>query len=354
MRRHRTIAVGVAILLGLLLLAGPGVVLAGEPLYREPAPRTFQDLAGTRTVSSGEPAAGAPAGKEDSPFRVTGEIEAGIQVVQPRGNSSTFDEYRDLDRTDGDGWGHLFVAPYLRLQAEDKARTRYLELGGTNLSRMDANYYLNTGVHNWFKFNFEYDRLPHVLAHNARTIYNEVSDGIFQIPGRTVSPTGVVTLTSPPGSPLATTLNAASNPATAAQRNAITAAVNNLLVPTELWFQTDNAKFGFTFLPLPELELTAGYNLITRDGHVPWGTVIGSPGSNVVELAAPRDERIHEAKFGAEYARDWYQVRFNYTFSLFQNDVDKIEWDNPCSSAGSCSNTSGFGRCFDDARELRP
>ncbi len=308
MKRHGTIAIEVAVvLLGFLLLAGYGVVLAGEPTW-----------------------------KENLPFRLTGEVEAGLQVVQPRGNSPTFDEYRDLDRTDAGGWGHLFQVPSLHLLGEDKARTRFLEIGGTNLSRMDANYYMNAGLYNYLRFNFEFDRIPHVIAHNAQTIYLETSPGIFRIPGGTLAG---------PGLTLANALNAVGTTPSVAQRNAVQAAVNNLLRSTELGFQTDAARFGFSWLPLPELELSAGYSYTTRDGHTPWGSVIGSPGGNVVELAAPRDERFHEAKFGAEYVRDWYQVRFNYTFSLFENEVDRIEWDNPCGAgSGGCRNSSGFGR----------
>jgi MtrB/PioB family decaheme-associated outer membrane protein len=303
MRRQGSICVGVTLLLGALLAAESGVIWAAEPTW-----------------------------KDNLPFRFTGEIETGLQIVEERGNSPTFDEYRDLEDTDRDGWGHLFQVPYIRLQTEDRARTHYVEIGGTDLTRMDANYYANYRMYNYFGFNFEFDRIPHVFAHNAQTIYNEFSDGIFTIadPVRRTA--------------LANALNAVSAVSTPAQRNAVQAAVNNLLRPTKLAFQTDDFKFGLNWLPLPALELSAGYNITFRDGTIPWGTVIGSPGSNVVELAAPRDERIHEAKFNAEYARDWYQARFNYTFSLFENDVNKIEWTNPCGTGAGCGNASALGR----------
>ena len=328
MRMGWSIAVGVAIVLGILLLAGPPAVLAGEPTAAVMPDISTKHLAGPPAALADE-----PAWKEKLPFRVSGEVEAGLQVVQPRGNSATFDEYRDLPRTDAGGWwGHLFQVPSLHIFGEDKARTLFLEVGGTNLSRMDANYYLNTGLYNYFGFNFEFDRTPHTIANNAQTIYDEFSQGIFTIsnPVRRAQ--------------LAAALNAVSATPTTAQRNAVQTAVNNLLRPTELGFQTDTAKFGFNWLPLPELDLSAGYSLITRDGTIPWGTVIGSPGGPVVELAAPRDERIHEAKLGAEYARDWYQARFNYTFSLFENDVDKVEWTNPCGTGAGCGNASALGR----------
>jgi MtrB/PioB family decaheme-associated outer membrane protein len=261
--------------------------------------------------------------KDQLPFNLSGEIEAGGQYIRNRGNSPTFDEYRDLDSN--------VTVPGFRILGEDKGRRGYLEIGGTHLTQSDANYYMNAGMYNRFKFEFEYDRLPHVIAHNARTIYAEAAPGLFFING----PTGA----------LQTALNATiSTPPTAAQRNNIVNAVNPLLQPTELGFQTDTTTIGLNWLPLPDLELGVGYSFKTRDGRIPVSTVIGSPGGNLVELAAPRDERIHELKFGADYVRDWYQFRVNYTYSLFENDIGKIEWANPCGTGATCGNPSGLGR----------
>ncbi len=307
MKRHGAIVIGAAILLGFLLLTGSGSAIAAESAWTE--------------------------WKEKLPLRLSGEIEAGGQIVQPRGNSPTFDEYRDLDRTDRGGEGHIPQVFSLHLLGEDQARTRFLEIGGTNLTRMDANYYMNAGLYNYLRFNFEFDRIQKVIAHNAQTIYDEPSPGIF-------------TISDPAkGAALATALNAIVAPITQAQRDAVESAVNSLLRPVKLGFQTDAARLGFGWLPLPELEVSAGYSITTKEGRVPGGFVIGSPGSNVMELSLPRDERIHELKANAEYAQDWYQVRFNYTFSMFENDIDKIERDNPCGAgAGGCRNPSGLGR----------
>ena len=301
MRRLPTVFV-----LGIMLVVG------GLGLWPRPAP-------------AGEPSAGA-AWKDGLPFNLNGEIEAGWQYVYKSENSATFNEYRDLNTG--------FIMPSFRILGEDKARRGFWEMGGTRLTQTDANYYANAGIYNWFRFDFEYDRIPHVLANNAQTIYAEAAPGLFFING-SVAQTAQ----------LQTALNAAiSTPPTAAQRLNIINAVNSLLQPTPLRFQTDTARFGLNWLPLPDLELAAGYSYATREGKIPLGTVIGSPGSNVLELAIPRDERIHEIKFGADYIRNWYQLRFNYTYSLFENEVNRIEWQNPCGTGPSCGNPSGLGR----------
>lgn len=304
MRRHQIILLGAVVLLGFHLMTGLKIALSAES-----TPTTWTD---------------------NLPFRLTGEVEVGGQVVQPRGNSPTFDEYRDLDRTDRGGEGHIPVVPYLHILGENKERTNYLEFGGTNLSRMDANYYLNAGKYNYLRFSFEFDRTQHVIGHSAQTIYDENGTGVFTIPN---------------GAALAAALNGVGSPPTAAQRAAVIGAVNDLEHATGLGYQTDAARIGFNWLPLPELELSLRYSHTDRDGHMPFGTVIGSPGSSVIELSAPREDRFHEVKAGAEYVRDWYQLRFNYTFSLYEDDVKKVEWDNPCGAgAGGCTNPSGLGR----------
>ncbi len=256
--------------------------------------------------------------KAKLPFDLTGEIEAGGQVVGHSGNSATFDEYRDLDS--------MPTIPNLYLLGEDKQKTRFMELGGVNLNRNDAYYFMNYGRYNYYKFFFEFDRIPHTIANNAQTIYSETSKGVFSIP-------------SPQDTTLATAL-------TTTNRAGIISAVDALLQPTKLGFQTDAARFGGNWLVTPEIELGLSYSFTNRQGRTPLGTVIGSPGGNVVELAIPRDEQYHEIKAGAEYVRDRYQVRLNYTFSAFENDVKAIEWENPCGAgAGSgCPNQSGIGR----------
>jgi MtrB/PioB family decaheme-associated outer membrane protein len=256
------------------------------------------------------------------PFHLTGEVEVGGQYVTHRGNSYVFDEYRDLDS--------MPIVPNLYLLGEDKQRRGYVEMGGTNLNRTDAYYFANVGRYNYYRFFFEFDRLPHVLANNAQTIYDEPTESRFTVRGDAAS---------------VLALNNALNGATAATRATVVNQVNARLRSVDLGFQTDTARMGASWLVTPSLELGVSYAMTDRDGRVPLGTVIGSPGSNVVELPIPRNERYHEVKAGAEYVRDLYQVRLNYTFSAFENSIDAVDWENPCGAgAGGCRNPSGLGR----------
>jgi MtrB/PioB family decaheme-associated outer membrane protein len=317
MGKQACIVLRTAVLSGILLPAGFVVALAAD----QPTSETMPVQSKEETSTKGK-ATTLKAWKEALPFKVEGEVEVGGQTLDGNTGSPTLKEYRDLDGKP--------TIPRLRLKTEDKLGSRFLELGGTNMTRVDGNYFLRAGWYNALQLDFEFDRLPHLIAINPLTIYTEAAQGKFILP---------------PGPPTAAAFNAVGAVPTQAQRNAVEAAVNGLLQGTDLGFQTDTARIGLRYLPLPELEFKANYSMIDKDGRVPFGTVIGTPGSGVVELAAPRKERIHEATANAEYARDWYQVRFNYTASLFENDVGQVEWDNVCGAgAGGCTNPSGLGR----------
>ncbi|HEY3196512.1 MAG TPA: hypothetical protein VGJ57_00740, partial [Nitrospirales bacterium] len=150
------------------------------------------------------------------PYKVEGEIEVGGQTLSGNTNSPTLKEYRDLDGKP--------TIPRLRLKTEDELASRFLEFGGTNMTRTDGSYFLRAGRYNTFQFDFEFDRLPHTIGLNRTTIYGEADNGRFTLPA---------------GPPTAAAFNAVSGTPTPAQRNAVEGVVNSLLRATDLGFQTD-------------------------------------------------------------------------------------------------------------------
>lgn len=280
-------------------------------------------LFGTGQVRSEDVGPPPPHWKESLPFRLEGEVEVGFQTLSGNTGSPTLFEYRDLAGKP--------TIPNLRLKAEDSSGSTFLELGGRNMTRTDGSFFLRAGGYNSVQFNFGYDRLPHMIGLNRTTIYRHQGDGTFSLPGGPLDPVTEGPFNATPGT-------------TVGERNAIASSVNNLLHPTSLGFQTDTARMGLQYLPTPDLTLTANYSRTEKSGTRPFGGVIGSPGRSVMEFAAPRDERIHEIGTTAEYAKDWYQLRMNYTASLFENNVTHVEWDNVCGNGATCGNSSGFGR----------
>ena len=258
--------------------------------------------------------------KDTLPFNFRIKAEVGGQTLSGSAlQSPTLQKYRDLDGKP--------TIPFLQMQMEDKQGTQFLEIGGVNMTRTDGHYYLQAGRYNVFQFDFAYDRLPHTFGVNRTTIFSQPSQGIFTLD------------TSP-----ATEFNAVSSNPTTTERDDVEREVNLLLRSTDLELQVDTARVGLRGQPFPGLQLKAHYSRTHKDGERPFGTVIGRAGSGIVELPAPADELIHEVQAEVEYARDWYQLRFNYDFSLFDNDVSFVQWENVCGTGGSCGNPSGIGR----------
>ena len=230
-----------------------------------------------------------------------GEMFIGGQTLNGGADSPTLKEYRDLE-------GQATI-PHMRLKAEDHAGSKFLEFGGTDMTRTDGSYFLSTGRYNAYQFDLTFDRTPHILGVNRSSIFTESRRGRFTLDEDTSDAFG------------------------GTDSDAIQSKVNRLLQATDLSLQTDTTNLEIRGLPLPDLALTASYERREKTGSVPFGSVIGSPGGHVVEFAAPRDEVTHQAGLDAEWSRDWYQLHLNYDLSLFRNDIRQLEWDDVASPA---------------------
>lgn len=193
----------------------------------------------------------------------------------------------------------------MHLKVEDAPGLRFVEIGGTNMTRTDASYLFRAGSYNAYQLTAEFDRTPHVLGLNRPTMFTEAGRGVFTL----AEDTSEVFRD-------------------ASDRDGIETTVNRLLGFTDLRLKTDTSNLEFRALPLPDLELMATYERREKNGRVPFGGVIGRSSGSVFEFAAPRDEVTHQAGLGAEFVRERYQVRVGYDLSVFDNNIQEIEWDN--------------------------
>ncbi|HKC95760.1 MAG TPA: hypothetical protein VKB81_17240, partial [Nitrospira sp.] len=164
-----------------------------------------------------------------SSWNIHGDMEGGGQTLSGNTDSPTLFEYRDLKGKP--------TIPNLRIRGDDQQGADFFELGGTNMTRTDGSFFLNGGRYNSFRFDFDYDRLPHTIGVNRSMIYSDVGLGDLQLTSDQCNNVGA--FNAPPGT-------------TPAQRNAIQGSVNCLLAPTQLGHQTDTARIGFLALPLTD------------------------------------------------------------------------------------------------------
>lgn len=260
-------------------------------------------VAASLSLAAASPARAASAGTEVLDWTVSGSIEAGGMISFGERSSSKFNEYRDMDNG--------FVGE-LELKGEKKDHPYYFHLRATNPARDDQGYEGVFGRYGLFRLDLGWDRTPHVLSNTAQTIFQE-SRGNFTLPS---------TLRSS----IATTF-------TAAVAADVRATINGLLRPVDLSFNTDVGRVGLKLTPTEEWHFDLEYSNLRRQGYRPVGTVIGSPGGSVIELAVPLENYTHEVKFGAEYARPEWALQFAYTGSIFHNQFFGYSWDNPPTTA---------------------
>ena len=272
-------------------------------------------LAASLSLTAPGPARAASAGSNVLDWQVNGTVEAGGKLSFGERRSSKFNEYQDTDNG--------FVGE-LTLRGEKKDTPYFFDFKAMNPARDDQGYEGAFGRYGLFHVELGWDRTPHVLSNSAQTIFQEGKrDGSV-----------VFTLPSTLRSSIASTFGTTSKP------NDIRDTINGLTRAVDLSFNTDVGRVGFKFTPADEWAFDLEYSNLRRQGYRPVGTVIGSPGGSVTELAVPIENYTHEVKFGTEYARPGWAVQFNYTGSIFTNEFDAYMWDNPTTAFSSSTNSA--------------
>ena len=237
-------------------------------------------------------AGGAAAQTRVGGMNMEGEIEAGARffVEEPSKNEKQkFEEYRDM------GQGLFLEGLKLRLFTDDE---RYsFEFLGSKWGRDDQEFSLRTGRTGLWRFEFDWDQMLHTFSTTARTLAHEVSRGVWQLPGL---------------QDLRDFNSARELPPVAVR-----------------WY---TARMGLTVTPTPDLDLTAQYTRIRKEGDRPYSMSFSAnfSGLNFLELLEPIEQTIHDLRLGAALARENWQIQAGYKLSIFQNDLTRVRFDNPC------------------------
>lgn len=235
-----------------------------------------------------------PAAAQTPPFfglGVEGQIETGVRFLpnEPsKSRSAKFEEYRDI--TEG-----LFL-PSLQLRFFTPTESYSTEISGSKWGQDDQEFGLRTGRLGLWQFDFEWDQIPHTFSTNSRTLFQETSPGVFKLP-----------------TPRPNLFNWNTAPSI-----------------DEIGVRWDTARISLGLTPTPDLDLRAQYTRIRKAGDMPLSLAFSSPGGDFAEFAAPIDQTVHDFRIGGTYAREQWQIKFDYTFSMFDNGLKAYVVDNPC------------------------
>jgi len=232
-------------------------------------------------------------------WNLEGEAEFGGRWYlerPPQSSRAKLEEYRDLSP------GPVLFGLNLRLLRPDESL--YGEFGGSKWGYSDQDYYLSVGRLGTWQFDFLWDQTPHIISTNARLLATEPQRGVFVLP------------TPRPALPLH----------------------NSAPDIDEISVRWDKALMRFAYAVSPNLDFTAEYTRIRKEGDKPMGMAFGSPGANFYEVLQPIEHTIHDFRFRTTYADPRYQLQFAYGLSVFENDLTRMRADNPCFGNGApCS-----------------
>jgi MtrB/PioB family decaheme-associated outer membrane protein len=237
---------------------------------------------------------------------VEGGIEAGGRFyIDSRPSSkerAKFEEYRDQSP------GLFLLGANLRLSRPDESL--FGEFGGSKWGFTDQDYYLSFGRLGTWQFDFLWDQTPHVISTTGRLLATEPHDGVFKLPA--------------PRPPLPVH--------------------NTAPYLDEIAVQWDKALMRFAYSVSPNLNFAAEYTRTRKEGDKPMGMAMGSPGANFYEVLQPIDQTVHDFRIRAEFADPLFQIQFGYGLSVFTNDLNFIQADNPCFGNGApCSAAEAAG-----------
>ncbi len=234
-----------------------------------------------------------------------GGVEAGLRAFIDEPSPSDrgkLEEYRDFNN------GLFLEDLRLRLYTTDN---KYLfDLAGRQWGLQDQEYYLGAERLGLFRFDFGWNQIPHVLSTTGRLLASKPDQDVFLLP----TPRPALDL------------------------------YNSGRQLDEIGFRTDIANMLFKLTPTPDLDLIGEYTRTWKHGDRPFGVALGSPGNNFYEVLEPINSYTHDVRLRATWAKEIYQLQFDYGFSLYQNSFSAIQVDNPCfANTAPCSSGDAGG-----------
>ena len=225
---------------------------------------------------------------------IQGYGEAGVRFFgeEPsKSRQAKFLEYRDINE------GLYLQQLRLRFFVPDESYSG--EFGGRQWGLQDQEFHLLAERLGKWQAGFDWDQMRHIYSTNARMLAVQGPRGVFTLPGR---PDLFV--------------------------------YNSAPELDEISVRWDTAHMYFKLSPTPDIDLTAEYTRIRKDGERPMSMAFGSPGNNFAEFLQPIEQTVHDFRLRGTWATERWQLQWGYTLSVFDNEVGRLRADNPCGGIG--------------------
>ena len=227
----------------------------------------------------------SPAFAQEQEDKFSGEISAQGTLTHINGDKAKFNEYGDIrDGLYGD----------VKIKYDDNKY--YVDFYSRDMFYDTQRYNLEGGKWGAFKFNINYNEIPHNFTYDAQTLY---------------SGAGTANLTYPTHPP-----------------STNTGAWNTFDYSTK----RKNSGAGFKFDVLKPFFLDFSAAIDERAGIYPIGAAGTSPGGIAIELPAPIDYRTDSINLLAGYVRNPLYISLGYFYSNFTNSNTDLYFRNPATN----------------------
>ena len=224
----------------------------------------------------------SPAFAQEQEDKFSGEISAQGTLTHINGDKAKFNEYGDIrDGLYGD----------VKIKYDDNKY--YVDFYSRDMFYDTQRYNLEGGKWGAFKFNINYNEIPHNFTYDAQTLY---------------SGAGTANLTYPTHPP-----------------STNTGAWNTFDYSTK----RKNSGAGFKFDVLKPFFLDFSAAIDERAGIYPIGAAGTSPGGIAIELPAPIDYRTDSINLLGGYVRNPLYISLGYFYSNFTNSNMNLNFRNP-------------------------
>jgi len=238
------------------------------------------------------------AGQDASDWIYSGAASLYLRAADGEDESSKFEEYRDISQP---------VAGDISFEAQKDQRL-YFKGGATGVGQDDPAAAVRTGQYGKYDLDFNYNRLIHRHALDAKTLYSGVGSNVMTL-----------------NNGLQAALEAAAADPVA-QANIL-----NSYIPGAATgdpdVTRDKFKLGLKVVALDPFNLKIELGHEIRQGTRPFAGAFNN--SEMVELFEPIDYETTDMKISGEYLKKNLLLNFVYHYSQFSNNIDTLTFDNP-------------------------
>lgn len=236
--------------------------------------------------------------------RLFGDIEFGGRFSDIDGDPARYQRYRDL--RDG---------PFARNLTFNRRGAEWTLLASANnVGYRDQRYFVEYRNVGRLQVSFLWDQIPLFISRDTRTLYTEVQPGVLR---------------------LEDAMQASNQAGSTTIRNFADQAAR-----FDMRTRRDIGALDVVFNATPQLDVLANVTATMRDGAIPYGAAFGF--NNLVEVAAPIDQRTTDAKTTLEWANQRGLISVGWDGSWFDNNIEALIWDNPLKITDSPSYSSAY------------